>query len=71
MMITWEERKQIAAKLRAINPDDFYEHDDCCDYLDALEVAFGYLSDDWEFAHYLADLIDPEPGVFQFDWVPR
>lgn len=59
--ITNEERSVIAARLRKIDPNDFYclDHEE---YLLALEEAIGYpLAYDWGLVHYLANLIEPEP----------
>jgi hypothetical protein len=60
-MTTREERYAIAAKLRKIKTWT-YSHYDSDEYLEALEEATGYpVGLDWEFARYLANLIEPEP----------
>ena len=73
-MTTREERYAIAAKLREKHYQqqgmfvpqsiDMQAVNTVEALLDCIPVKRTLLLD-------LADLIEPEPGVFQFDWVPR
>lgn len=57
-MITDEERREVARRLRKLDYDDLRESLICA-YLDALGIE-GY--ENWVgIAHRLADLIDPTP----------
>lgn len=62
-MPTNDERREVAARLRAIETGDFC----CCDdYLEALEYAAGHtVGQDYEFAGRLANLIEPEECVLK------
>ena len=58
-MVTDDERREVAERLRELDYSDLQESLICA-YLDALVIK-GY--EDWiGIAHRLADLIDPEGG---------
>lgn len=58
-MPTDDERREIARKLRAIDPDDFSSYSE---EAYAIDSALGIWEDSDTYTfHYLADFIEPEP----------
>lgn len=61
-MISNDERREVAARLRSL---DVHDWNDFMDEVDSLETAIGCsIGQDWQdqnWWHRLADLIEPEP----------